>query len=392
MAYQNETGDLADTNPEYTLRFLNTPLSGCEYELIAGVTRILVGPEEALFDNESEYDQVVVPYGNTLCHFLLRVDATKSAILLISEQGSEQLLSGNQETEACGVRFAIKLPGEEWDIKALKKELDPKKRSVVVTAFLSVGMLCIIALCIMLFSMDDDQKQSKKIRAVVAAELPEARVVDGKDKQHYILTESHQEQVWLTQALRKKTDLEQKLFVLNINKEEEKIYLWFKKNRPGQKVHALNLDKEGIARITSSSERSQIITPQQAAEVTLHASDSFPYIKKVSFHYISDQAVVQDAINAISKITQKYDVLNNKDNVSLNLYGERNDNELLLLQTQINAFNQRWKTDYVQIVITLSDEWLRDKSYIYGKEGFVKMSSLHWFFPNKNQSTIPQHR
>lgn len=385
MAYQNEAGDQADTNPEYTLRFLNTPLSGCEYELKAGVTRILVGPEEEIFDNESEYEQIVVPYGNTLCHFLVRIDATESAIFLINEESSEQSLSGNQETEACGVRFAIKPPGEEWDIKALKKAHSPEKRSIAVTAIVSVVALSVIALYLMLFSMDTDQKRSKKIRAIVAADFPEVVVVDGKDKQHYILAGSHQQQVWLTQALRKKTDLEQKLFVLDKNKEEEKIYLWFKKNRPDQKVHALNLDNDGRVRIASSSERSQIISQQQSEEVTLRASDAFSYIKHVNFLYISDQAVVKDAIDAISKVTQKYDVLDNKDNVSLNLYGERNDNELLLLQTQINAFNQRWRTDYVQIVITLSDEWLRDKSYIYGKEGFVKMSSLHWFFPNKSQ-------
>ncbi len=385
MAYQNETGDLADTHPECTLRFLNTPLSGCEYELKAGITRILVGPEEEIFDNESEYDQIIVPYGNTLSHFLLRVDETKSAIFFTSEQGSEQPLSGNQETEACGVRFAIKLPGEEWDIKALKKKPALKKRSVAVTAMLSIGVLSIIALSIMLFSMDNDQRRSKKIRAVVAADFPEVVVVEGKDKQHYILAGSHQHQVWLTQALRKKTDLEQKLFVLDKNKEEEKIYLWFKTNSPDQKVHALNLDNAGTVRITSSSERSQIISPQQSEKVTLRATDAFSYIKNVSFHYISDRVVVQDAIDAVSKVTQKYDVINNKDNVSLSLYGERNDNELLLLQTQIKDFNQRWKTDYVQIVITLSDEWLRDKSYIYGKEGFVKMSTSHWFFPNKSQ-------
>lgn len=385
MAYQNEADDLVDRNPDYTLRFLNTPLSGCEYALKAGVTRILIGPEEEIFNNESDYDQIVVPYGNTLCHFLLRVDVAGNAISLISEQSSEQPLSGNQETEACGVRFALKFPGEEWDIKALQKAPNPKKRNIIVTALLSIVVLSVIVLSIHLFSMNDNQKQSKKIKAVVAADFPEATVLDGNDNQHYILATGHQDQVWLTQALRKKAELQQKLVVLDKSKEEEKIYFWIKKNRPDQRIHALYLDNAGMVQITSSSERSLILTPQQAEEVRLQASASFSYIKDVRFHYISDQTVVQDAINAISKVTQKYDVINNKNNVSLNLYGERNDNELLLLQTQINAFNQRWKTDYVQIVITLSDEWLKDKSYIYGKEGFVKISSSHWFFPNKSQ-------
>ncbi|WP_254304275.1 PrgH/EprH family type III secretion apparatus protein [Candidatus Sodalis sp. SoCistrobi] len=95
---------------------------------------------------------------------------------------------------------------------------------------------------------------------------------------------------------------------------------------------------------------------------------------------MDDDAVASDAENGLRQLAIGYARVDHPDSVTFVINGALEDGERQRIRRYVEAFKQRWSSNYVQFTVELKDDPIAGKSFSYGQQNFVKPNAGHWCF------------
>jgi type III secretion system PrgH/EprH family protein len=375
----------------YIVRFENTLLAGYEYQLCSGATRLFVGNSNDISEHQASTEEssiLYIPDEKLSVELELIPGITRGTISKQQADGSPSnavSIPYNEVVDFEGVKFAFKRSKDIW--KRSKETVDSRSndRSHVKRNKLYIVMFCVLlavgtVLAFNYFIQGIDKKETE-ISDLIGGDDTKFKVFTGADGRVYILSENSLNKSWSIQSLIKQGKVSSAT-VLTEREEAKKIIRTFDNTFPGLRIHVFRFDEPSRPHIVLSRERSFAISASEIEKLNEKLRKKFPYITEVSFSYFSDKDVEKYAEEGIKRITSHYQKKQHKgQGITLYISGSRDDIEINALKEFIINFNRTWQTDYVNFVVELEDNWFKDKSYLYGQRGFVKMSSSHWLFP-----------
>ncbi|AMC33560.1 hypothetical protein VN23_02575 [Janthinobacterium sp. B9-8] len=103
-----------------------------------------------------------------------------------------------------------------------------------------------------------------------------------------------------------------------------------------------------------------------------------PYAEQVSMEWHSDTVVAEAAQDSLKRIGFEYRLQQGEKEIGLISSVYAGDVRLAEFKRVTEAFYATWGDRYVHFNAELRDDWLKDKSFKYGEEGYVRMSPSHW--------------
>ncbi|RWA54566.1 hypothetical protein AU476_09580 [Cupriavidus sp. UYMSc13B] len=97
--------------------------------------------------------------------------------------------------------------------------------------------------------------------------------------------------------------------------------------------------------------------------------------------YPSTDMIETDADNALQKIGLRYRRVGRPHGTTFEIYGAIDDGQFASLQKLFSLFNRKWGTRPVDFKIAMQTDTLKGKSYWEGKDGYVLLNRVSWYFP-----------
>lgn len=384
----------------YVIRFLNTQLKGCEYQITEVESHFFVGPQEDLYSKQElliSPGNIFIPDQYITAIFDIRVDADSSEPVIIGVShapGEKTHLAYQHVHSYAGVNFALrKLTDEGWSDEV--ENFNPsvataEPRGVVKsnkTLFgwvnISVFILLICAFAgFTWFHYNNEEGERNTLLNLMGGDQQSYFVSRGQDAKWYIFTENRQEHDWVLRAIQKSGNFDRSVV---ISKRDERLWLaneisvrW-----PTIKFHLIRLDDPENPEVVLSKERGAMVPGSDAEFKALQTGllNLLPYAKKIHFSTISDEIVARQAEQGLKKIAAIYSKKKQSDSLTFTFRGSLNDNELNTLKLFITNFNVKWQGNYARFEVELENDWLKGKSYQYGADGYIKLTPKHWQFP-----------
>lgn len=385
--------DAEDMKRHYVIRFINTRLVGCEYVIRDDRTTYIVADRHTIESEQKRGSDPAVLYvldDSITTRFDIVYSAGMSLPRLISDK-IEKTLNFNQRIDVGGVQFALRSEDSEWQAldedqsieeahasHAMPSEAKPRALWIKIP-LMSVLMLVIIVGGILALYQRDDSSVAD-LNQALGGKPHQFNTFIGRDNQLYIFAQEAQSSRWAWQSLIK-NNFDKKATVLSAKTAEENILREIAARWPLIKLHALRFDDPSRPEIILSQERTTLPEPTQLNSLVSELITLFPWAHTFSFSYISDDNVAGSAEQGLLGIVPYFIKRINADSVTFTVRGELNDGELNAIKEFIDAFRSKWRGEYVQFDIELEADRFKGKSYLYGNESFVKVTSEQWYFP-----------
>lgn len=378
------------------VRILSGRLKGCEYLLKTEKTLIIVsGPQEghAGVPPSLPDDCIFIPDSEAEASVELIHDGAAPAQLRVrevAEQGGGQdtVVAANQIFQIGPLSLAWRAVDEPWADAVLNPQAGNSDRLAITGGAHPrrlAAILCAVSAIVMMayglyayYSSDTHQRKRVALAGQLAEEPDKFHIVQGRDGIMYALAWNAADAAWGKQSVvRLGTSVAVK--VLSTADEQRDIYRWLNQFFPFLSLHRIEVDQPSQPVIVLSQQRSAL-SPQQQAQLKHGLMQALPYISDIVLTTLDDQVIAAQAEAGVKKISVHYERINNPDNVTFVIKGDLDDGQLQLLNRYIDSYYHRWNGRYVQFAIELKDNWLRDKSFRYGPQGYIKVSAGHWYF------------
>ena len=381
---------------------LNGHLKGCEFTLLEGTTRFIVSDEETLRQQALEKTPrdttifVPVDSGGINFEIILSGEAAKVRHNPLGKPGSSEgdinTLIPNKITYVGSLALAIRDQNATWDDDVTNFMLEEKthnnshgksqKKKNNYTLALATVLLFIIAACTAAYQyFINEEKKITEISAVLGLRKNDYTYYRGGDNTVYVFSYNNEDKNWAQQAFMR-TTTSSVVKVTDILSEEDRLSRWLKFSWPDVKLLRVKLIQARQLDLVLSKERGGL-SPQQQQSLMADIKKRFFYIERINVSTLSDRFVMNEAEQGIKKIAVPYTKIKNHESITFSIQGDIDDSQLERVKSCVQNFGHRWGEGYIQFVIELKKDWLADKSYKYGSEGYVKMSSSHWYFPKK---------
>lgn len=380
---------------------LNGMLAGVEFTLEAGRTAVCVG-DAAAFARSPLADAAAVtaqtlfipgerPGPNVVIDLSAAATPDADFQLEIYDGDTPQRQSGRfqQPCRVGALQLLLKPQHEPWADDAVAPPAAgepsrpaarrPRTRALVLALALCAG-LGLAALAIMTVQAGRDTGGAvalQTFQAALSAPGHTLRLLPGRDRRYYVLTADEREADWARQTL-VRAGFALPLRVSPVFAEQQRLAGWLEKHCPG--YLALQLTDAARPVLLVSAERWQ-----DSAAPALEAGllSQLPYAEKVTVEAVPDRLVVDAAVRLLAQRSVRYTREGSlEQGVRFVLAGELDDAARTALRSDLAAFERRYGDRYVQFVLKLSPDWLKDKSYKYGADGYVQLSPRHRLFPN----------
>ncbi|MBY0444996.1 MAG: PrgH/EprH family type III secretion apparatus protein, partial [Burkholderiales bacterium] len=229
------------------------------------------------------------------------------------------------------------------------------------------------------YPWDVTQRQIVSLSDVLGDKTSKYQILSGRDHQLYVIANNERDTSWARQAI-VRSDFSKQAQAISQQDEARRIRAWLAENEPSLNYHRLILDKPLKPRLVLSQERNEL-SPEALRALSSKLKIEFPYANSVDIASASDQSIAQQAQDGLERLATPFTRINNPDSVTFVIQGALADSELQSIRTFVDDYYQQWDGRYVQFAIELKDDWLKGKSFKYGHQGYVKMTTQHWYFP-----------
>jgi type III secretion system PrgH/EprH family protein len=108
--------------------------------------------------------------------------------------------------------------------------------------------------------------------------------------------------------------------------------------------------------------------------------EAMPYAKKVNIELKSDADVLRMAEEGLAALGFDYQMTQSDSGVTLSSPISAEDSRVVEFNRYVSGFYKAWGRHYVHFVAEFRDDSLKDKSFKYGQDGYVKAGKSHWVF------------
>lgn len=387
----NET-DIQVDSSTVVVRLLNSVLRGCEFRLNEPTLFVFSADENVVLQQHSSIlpDNVIyIPMAGENTNFELIPPADNRDSLLVRELSEPEVVEKTvplqQVVEIGNLIFAVRHQHMCWDKAILdyqvaenKPRPNPLRKTRNLWPALLSTLLIVSAAGGGWYYLNQQQRQINEISALIGKGAGDYVISVGRDNVNYVIVADKEAMNWTRQAFIKSPP-SGKVKVINSSDEAERIASWLVQHRPAVKFHRVDFSQPRRPVLWLSQERSRL-TPQEESALRAVLLEQLPWAKNIAFSGIGDHQIAADAENGLARIAQYFNKSSEKDSVTYLIRGEFNDAELEALRKFVTDFYQRWGNSYVNFAIELQDDPLKDKSFKYGDQGYIKLKPGHWFF------------
>ena len=393
------------TSQNLTLRLLNGLLNGVEFSLQTGRTLFCVGDAQAFDAGERQdelalaraSDALFIPGNGQGPNFTIEVGGEYASgdfsIEILSDPVRHVAGEFQQLCQAGALLFAVKPADATWNDAVLNR-LDVAA-TVTATALPPVTPAAgvprpsakwILPLAVVLstalagvagwayWHIESAPRQETTLARLLQGGAQRYAIRQGKDKVFYVLAHSETDAIWARQALSRQS-IGQPVRVLTAASEQARIEHLLDERKVN--FFAVRMDDPLSPAVVLSAERNGEMPDLQAALLA-----AMPYARTLDLNRVADATVVADAQARLDKLALHYEKRETgPDGVVFVLSGDLADSALNQLQGPIAEFEHAYGTRYVRFVLELREDWLKGKSFKYGADGYVQLSSTHWYFP-----------
>ena len=139
------------------------------------------------------------------------------------------------------------------------------------------------------------------------------------------------------------------------------------------------IDDPSAPQLILSRQRA-VLSPAEQERLSAALLDILPYARQISFGQLDGDAVASDAENGLRQLAIGYARVDHPDSVTFVINGALEDGERQRIRRYVEAFKQRWSSNYVQFTVELKHDPIAGKSFSYGQQNFVKPNAGYWYF------------
>jgi|SRR5476649_1595953 len=385
-------------NDTIIVRLLKGKLTGCEYPISAGKALFVVSSEKSLNAEDALFsfpeDSIYIPIDGTGVNFEIINGLAIGGGLLLRELTDDAALARalplNEVVTVGPVAFAARTLDASWsDAITLYQSDAPTPAAAPATQrvkrwsllLLMVLGLATLAAAVWFGSRDNQRREMVSLASRLGDEPGKYHLLPGRDGFIYILAGNERDVLWARQSLVRSTS-QQQVKTVGIGDESQRIRRWLAREYPSLHVHQLLFDDPSAPVVRLSRQRGSMSGPAQS---NLHEQlmAQLPYAASIAITQIDDDQVSGEAEAGLKKLAVNYTRINHPDHVTFVVDGAINDGDLQRLRIFLQEYEQRWNGRYVQFTVEMLDDFLKGKSYQFGPQGYVKMTTGHWFFPNR---------
>lgn len=381
-------------NVRYIIRFLNTTLADCEYQITDSETRYIIATAAEIRQHQ---EKIALP------GYLFIPDEELGAVFSLKEHEGDVSLCTNAEGhsvrktlpwqrpyEIMGLWVAIKRSeNEAWSQEVNDFVLPSraaistprKKKRIGWLLVISAAVILLLVGLFILTSTPRQEKRAQDIRQLIGDEITRYTVLQGRNNLFYVLAEDQNAKVRAQRAMIRASEWRDTV-VISKPEEQHRIVSAVRARWPQVNVHQLRLDNAAEPEMVLSAERAGISGTQEQAALTQLLLELMPYAKEIHFARLSDRVVLQQAQQEMAKTLSPFTVIKQADSAVYRIKGSLQDNALNATKEAVRNFSHQYQGDYINVEIELEKDRLAGKSFLYGAEGYVKLSPQHWYFTN----------
>lgn len=379
----------------FIIRLLNSSLNGCEFPLPQGRTLFIVGEVDTFISSEQipvlPVDSLFIPLEQGGVNFELVVDENladdKKITLheLTPESIGPRSVVVNSPIQVGELLIVIRPEGQPWvpSIPA-KSEITRVANYLYLKKGMIITLACIVILAISIagtfWVLNAPQRQVAELDSLLGKEKERFLVLPGRDKVFYILSKNEGDSLWARQVIAR-GDYSKVARVIDEYEENKRVSTWLDTYYPRLAYYRLHLDNPREPIFWISRQRVKFSKIELDA-LSKKLVEIMPYADSVSIVSMDDITAAEQAESGLKQQALPYSRKNNKDSVTFVIQGALDDTEILRARQFVDSYYRTWGDRYIQFAIELKDDWLKGRSFQYGAEGYVKMSSGHWYFPS----------
>lgn len=380
----------------YVIKFLNTQLAGCEYLITESETLFIVGKYDDIKEMRERLVSpgcIFVPDDNLSLTFGI---CEKQGRLYVNDSHDsveeEKVVSFQKVYEISGVFVALRTnEDKEWseEIRSFSLSeteytiLKKTKWLVIISTMLLISF--VVAGFIQWYQNGQLERKKHTLAEILGREFHTYLVNKGNDRVWYIFAKQNVDKQWAIRSIQK-VDLNDEIKVIGIEEEKIRIANELRTRLPEVHFHLMRFDNPEHPELVLSSERSGVVTERDSDNLRNTLLKLIPYAKDVAILSLSDSFVAKQAEEGLRKVDAAYTRKDGENSVVFVVRGTLQDNELNALKNFTNAFKEQWNGQYINFEIELEKNWLKNKSFHYGNEGYIKMTPGHWYFPLNKES------
>lgn len=382
---------------------MNTHLEGCEYQIRTDEIKCIVGKPDFIFnDEELDEDVLLIPDENNSVKIDINLVSQQITIHREDEVDSYEALQFNTVLLCEGVYFAIRaVTDESWCEEVLNFSIISPKAKVTSDTMLETqkngisekyswnkftffrisiaALMIILAVNVGLYVHQQvSERQEAKLLDVLGGNRFDYRVFWGGDDKQYVIARSDHAKVWAARSLIA-SGRNDEVTLLSEPKEVDRIASYLNVHFQNMKFHLIRFEDPSYPEIVLSKERSRI-NERLKEEVNKALKKNWPWIKNIKFSSVSDKIVEVSAITGLKKLGLPFEPQRSLDVLTFTFRGEVNDSELNKLKIFTREFERQWQGRFIRFNMQLQNNFLADKSYSYGSDGYIKLNTKHWFF------------
>ncbi|MCD4484625.1 PrgH/EprH family type III secretion apparatus protein [Chromobacterium vaccinii] len=392
-----------DNHPSETasivVRLLNSALRGCEFLLRPGRTLFLVGPSEALTEPhqlpELPGDTLYVPLADGGVNFEILIDADAQIRELGQDEVAEYPAGFNQIIRVGALELALRPQDQSWLPEVLNH---PRQTDTLATKpprrrnrWLAVpALLALLAAAGLGFGsyeqwLDSSQRKTTELSALLGNNPQRFQILPGQDGRFYVAAASERDTAWARQALLRSDD-PQAFEVITPLRENERIGRWLAAAYPDLAYYCLQLNDPRHPQLWISQQRAAL-SAEDKMRLAARLVERLPYADKVDIVPVDDDAAAREAEAGLRRLALPFRRKDNPDSVVFAISGSLGDDELQRARQFVDRYYRQWGGRYVQFAIELKDDSLKDKSFMYGNQGYIKLDASHWYFPHTSSTS-----
>ncbi|STQ90183.1 PrgH/EprH family type III secretion apparatus protein [Iodobacter fluviatilis] len=391
----------------FTFKALSGPLNGVEFSLSREAYCICVGAEG---EGDAKLAASLALTERTLfvlasapqINFTLHLDEDLaedafSVTVYYSAQHEKIRLKHNEIQAVGGLQFAIKRSDEPWCDEVLQGRgpqllvaaAQPSKlacspttgRTAWVRRLGGFGWGLVVLLILLLlgggalaWNAKLSSPKVENIYNILHGSSNAYTVSFGRDQIYTVFAQTERDALWARQALMR-SSLHTAWRVTTASDERRRLSPLLE--REGIVFFTLRFQAPLQPTILLSSTRMSNDSSTQTRVRSL-LMQVMPYAEQVSMEWHSDLVVAEAAQDSLKRIGLEYHLQQGEKEVGLFSSVYAGDVRLAEFKRVTEAFYATWGDRYIHFNAELRDDWLKDKSFKYGQEGYVRMSPSHW--------------
>ncbi|WP_085723132.1 PrgH/EprH family type III secretion apparatus protein [Pseudomonas sp. R37(2017)] len=377
------------------LRILNGALQGCEFPLGESTTLFVVGTVDLLGEGvltaSVPADAIFVPLASGGCNFeVLAGQATPQGLPLrvLDESMEIRHCAFHTRVQIGGLQIALRPDDQPWapELLGLQPRATCDATAVVWwrspwSGWGASGLALAALVTAVAFGAVPGSAPEADVRALITGASDEARVLSARDNAIYVFVTSERDAGWSRQVLVRHNTLSGKVLVMD--QERRRLEQLLVDLDPQLAWHSIDLKEPSVPRLSLSAQRN-LLTPQKQAKLLDALLLAAPYAQDITVHMQDDSLLVDRAQEGLQRLSLAFSRIDHGDSVTFVVAGNLQDSELANARRYIDSFYRQWGDRYVHFTVELKGDFLKDKSFQTGPQGYIKMTTSSWHFPTQH--------